>query len=74
MEAVKERGENRKTGFCCRAESEGRHAGERVKQVRIPMMKSRGILYPQSRPLTFIIPQTLPNGVLAAVVPMAFFS
>lgn len=33
MEAVKERGENRKKNgfFCCRAESEGRHAGERIK-------------------------------------------
>lgn len=61
MEVVKERGENgKKNGFfCCRAESEGRHAAERIKQVRIPMMKSRGILYP---PKVDIYPLSYPNS------------
>lgn len=73
MEAVKERRTYEKNGFfCCRAELQGRHAGERIQTREDSSDETKGsAMSPQSRPLTFIMPQIPPNDVLATTVPMA---
>lgn len=76
MEAVKERRKQEKRNgfFCCRAELQGRHAGERIQTREDSSDETKGsAMSPptQSRPLTFIMHQIPPNDVLATTVPMA---